>query len=83
MDGSGGGKPTTCNIDRTGRLFRFGSGLLCVAVGVGCLVATAWSSSTGLLIGFGVGFIAAGLFQFYEAYKGWCIMRAMGFKTPY
>jgi hypothetical protein len=27
-------------------------------------------------------FIAAAAFAFYEARKGWCAVRAMGFKTP-
>lgn len=64
-----------CNIDRTGRLWRTASGLLCLTAAVGCW----WFGRCGVA---GV-LLALALFQFFEAAKGWCVMRAMGFRTKY
>ena len=57
--------------------------------GLVCLVLAALSAGAAfagaprgpsLAIG---GFLAvAGLFQLFESRKGWCVARAMGFKTP-
>jgi len=72
-----------CNIDARGKRFRLISGILCSVAG-GVLGVLAFLSSEGfwyMLFG-GVALLAAGLFQIYEARKGWCAIRAMGFKTP-
>ncbi|MEM9017346.1 MAG: DUF2892 domain-containing protein [Verrucomicrobiota bacterium] len=65
-----------CNIGRSGRIIRGVIGLIAVAAGVYLLV---WRDeafwSTGL--------IAIGLFGIFEAVKGWCALRAVGFKTPF
>ena len=34
------------------------------------------------LLGLSAFLVAMGLFTLYEARKGWCVARAMGFKTP-
>jgi len=62
-----------CNIDRTGRLLRAASGLLCLAAAVACW----WSGRQAA----GGTLVALALFQFFEAVKGWRVMRAMGFRT--
>lgn len=69
------------NIDRRGRVARAISGLLCICVGV-VLLCLHWPESpvyrwvsSGILV-------AAGVFQLYEAKRGWCIARACGMKTP-
>lgn len=61
------------NITRRGRVVRalFALGLL-----VGGFLAL--NHSIWLAVAF---FIAAG-FVFFEAARGWCVMRACGFKTP-
>ena len=64
----------TCNIDRKGRIARAISGALTLVVAVLC-----WMYLDPLLA---VLFVLAGLFQLFEAAKGWCVMRAMGMKTP-
>jgi hypothetical protein len=64
-----------CNIDRTGRLLRAASGLLCLAAAVACW----WFGRKAA----GGALVALALFQFFEAAKGWCVMRAMGFRTKY
>lgn len=72
-----------CNIDSRGKAVRMMWGILCVALSAvtACLIwlgtiggSWAWIAAGGLL--------ASGLFGIYESRKGWCAVRAMGFKTP-
>jgi hypothetical protein len=60
------------NIDRRGRIARAIWGVVCIIIAV-FLVRYSWWA-------FGV-MIAAGVFAFYEAFRGWCLMRACGIKT--
>lgn len=71
------------NIDRKGRIARLITGLLTLAAAsvVGWLWYTGVWPSGWAAAGAGV-LIAYGLFQIYEAWAGWCIMRAMGCRTP-
>lgn len=60
------------NIDNRGRLVRgFGALVLLVGAGFGFQVS-GW---------LGLGLLAAGVFVGFEALRGWCLMRACGFKT--
>tara|TARA_B100001250_G_scaffold399234_1_gene408413 strand:+ start:96 stop:326 length:231 start_codon:yes stop_codon:yes gene_type:complete len=71
-----------CNIGAAGKAARLRLGLLGVAGGVvlGILTAVGFLPS---LAWWGVlGSIAGGSFAIWEARAGWCIVRAMGFKTP-
>jgi hypothetical protein len=71
----------TPNIKRNGRIARAITGLLTIGGGVACLVVS-WPESLvvrWVLIVIGV---MVGLFQLYEAKRGWCIARACGMKTP-
>jgi len=69
------------NIEWKGRVARAMTGAICVVAGV--LVAlflwpdapTARWVVCGLLV-------LAGVFQLFEARKGWCVMRACGVRTP-
>ena len=72
-----------CNIDRKGRAVRLVSGIICAAVGI-VLVVLALAAEGGFwpLLGTGLGFFAAGIFQIYESRKGWCALRALGVRTP-
>ena len=71
-----------CNIDSRGRAVRLVYGLVLMAVGVALVVwwalpvssAFAWLVSLLVLVG--------GAFAVFEARAGWCVIRAMGFKTP-
>ena len=71
-----------CNIDAKGKAVRMVGGLVTLAVAVVLVVLTAvqvvpwW----GYLIA--VGAALGGAFQVFEARAGWCVIRAMGFKTP-
>tara|TARA_B100001996_G_scaffold381146_1_gene369990 strand:+ start:360 stop:590 length:231 start_codon:yes stop_codon:yes gene_type:complete len=71
-----------CNIGAAGKAARLRLGLLGVSGGVvlGILTAVGFLPS---LAWWGVlGSIAGGSFAIWEARAGWCIVRAMGFKTP-
>lgn len=71
----------TPNIERRGRIARAVTGTLCVAGGV--LTAwLAWPESPGMRWTVAGALIAAGAFQWFEAKRGWCVMRACGVRTP-
>ena len=70
-----------CNIDSRGRAGRLIKGLVLLAAGVAMLLlwalpggsAWAWVATAVVLAG--------GAFAVFEAWAGWCVVRAMGFKT--
>lgn len=70
-----------CNIGDVGKAVRLRIGIFGVAAGIvlalvtatGLIPALAW---WGVLVSIG-----GGLFSIWEARAGWCIVRAMGFKT--
>jgi hypothetical protein len=70
------------NIDARGRAFRRNSGIACCVTGLAAVVRATWSYYRVPLLIVGSILILAGLFQLYEARKGWSAIRAMGFKTP-
>ncbi len=69
------------NITRSGRIARTITGTFCILFGVGVWYFSLPDSLVYRWI-IGVGAIAAGVFQWFEARKSWCVMRACGFKTP-
>lgn len=73
--------PLTCNIDSRGKLARLIYGVVTLAAG-GIVLAT-WAAATGGWLPWTVGLflIAAGAFGIFEARAGWCVVRAIGFKT--
>ena len=62
------------NIDNKGRAARGGIAAIFLLAG-GCLIPQA-----GLLAAI---FILIGLFSAFEAWRGWCAIRACGFKLPF
>jgi len=66
-----------CNIDAKGKSVRLISGIIVSLVAVIMLVLCA----TSVLTGNWAWITAMGAFQIFEARAGWCIVRAMGFKT--
>jgi len=60
------------NIDRLGRLVRGACGLCCLA---GAFFLRDNTLACVALAG-------SGLFMLFEAFKGWCVARACGLKTP-
>jgi hypothetical protein len=70
-----------CNIDARGRAVRRNGGILCLALGLLSSGAAVSGAPRRAFLGLGVFLILSGLFQLFEARKGWCVARAMGFKT--
>ena len=71
---------TACNIDQRGRKARLITGLIVDLCGVGLIVAAALGGSTPLLVA-GILASVSGLFIIFEGLRGWCVLRAFGFKT--
>ena len=69
-----------CNIDQRGRKARIISGAATDAVGALAILAGVLRNEHWL-IAIGALLSAAGLFVIFEGLKGWCVARAMGFKT--
>jgi hypothetical protein len=71
----------TCNIDQRGKRARLISGILQLALAVGIGAIGGWPSGSRiawiLVAALGIG----GAFTIFEARAGWCVLRAMGFKT--
>lgn len=71
-----------CNIGAAGKAARLRVGLLGVAGGLTLGLVTAVGVLPTLAWWAVVGSIAGGSFAIWEARAGWCVVRAMGFKTP-
>ena len=74
--------PLTCNINARGKLVRLIWGLFLLVLGVVSLIA--WAVPTGSAGAWVVtaACLLLGAFALFEARAGWCVVRAMGFKTP-
>jgi hypothetical protein len=70
-----------CNIDQRGRRqrYRIGTGLVLVGIVLGLVASRFMSGALPWLLG--AGLVAGGLFSWFEANRGWCAARALGFKT--
>ena len=69
------------NIDRPGRIARGITGTMCIGAGV-AMWQLGWPESATWRFVLAIGSVAVGLFQMFEACCAWCVMRAMGFRTP-
>jgi uncharacterized membrane protein HdeD (DUF308 family) len=74
--------PLQCNIDSKGKLARLIYGLVLLAAGVAMIFFWAMPSGTALSWIITIALILGGAFAIFEARAGWCIIRAMGWKTP-
>jgi hypothetical protein len=74
--------PLQCNIDSKGKAVRLIYGVILVVVGV--VLIFLWARPTGGWFAWAVTLlmIVGGAFAIFEARAGWCVVRAMGFKTP-
>ena len=72
-----------CNIDGKGQVARFLGGLASI---VGALVLATLLATETFTFGFGWyavgGAVLGGAFAIWEARAGWCVVRALGFRTP-
>ncbi len=71
-----------CNIDQKGRVARIITGALTDAAGAGLVAAWFLEILPQWALFAGIGAMIGGTFSLFEGLKGWCIVRAMGFKTP-
>jgi hypothetical protein len=71
-----------CNIDKRGRMLRTTMGVVTDAIGTGLVAAAVlgWLPSWALYAG--IAAMLGGAFMIFEGVNGWCVVRAMGFKTP-
>jgi hypothetical protein len=74
--------PLQCNIDSKGRAARLIYGVVVLLAGV--VAALFWARPAGSPWAWVVAasLVVAGAFGIFEARAGWCVVRAMGFKTP-
>jgi hypothetical protein len=70
-----------CNIDAKGKAVRLGMGFVVMIVGVVLMMVWARGSGAGWKWGVAGAVVAGGLFQIFEGWAGWCVVRAMGIKT--
>lgn len=72
-----------CNIDARGKAVRLVFGLVGLLASA-FVAALAIAGVTPLEIGLIVALLLAmgGAFGVFEGWKGWCVLRAMGFRTP-
>ncbi|MCP2503370.1 MAG: hypothetical protein NLN66_04845 [Candidatus Thalassarchaeaceae archaeon] len=72
-----------CNIDAKGRVVRLMTGVMAVTGGlVMALLITQNVLSAEVYWIPAIGSIAGGMFAIWEARAGWCVVRAMGIRTP-
>ena len=69
-----------CNIDQRGRKARIVTGAIVDATGVILILTGVLRNDTALIVA-GIIVSVAGSFMIFEGVKGWCVVRAMGFKT--
>ena len=72
-----------CNIDARGKAYRLRLGLRLLIIGL--IISAAFFMAgveMGLLWLAPGGAIAGGAFAMFEGRTGWCVARAIGFKTP-
>jgi hypothetical protein len=72
----------SCNIDRRGRLARLIYGIVIAAIGVFLIFTWAVGSGSAVRWVVCVALVLSGAFAVFEAMIGWCVVRAMGFRTP-
>ncbi|MEM1028566.1 MAG: hypothetical protein AAGJ38_10825 [Planctomycetota bacterium] len=73
-----------CNIDAKGKAFRLIGGIVVVliaAVLAGLVAAGVLPQTWWWFVA--VGTAVGGGFMIFEGWSGWCVVRAMGFKTPF
>lgn len=74
--------PLTCNIDSRGKLARLIYGIALLIIGIIVMFAWAIPASTFWAWLVTILLLLGGGFAIFEARAGWCVVRAMGFKTP-
>lgn len=75
--------PLTCNIDAKGKFIRLIYGSVLLLAGI--LMLILWAVPRGSVVPWVVSLLVllGGGFAIFESRKGWCVVRAMGIKTPF
>ena len=70
-----------CNIDGKGRAIRvaYGTALIALAIALAWLWARASGSAWAWIVC--AAMLAGGGFALFEGWAGWCVVRALGFRT--
>lgn len=71
----------TPNIQRAGRVVRIVLGAIFDIAALVLIVRGAMEGGVGMIVG-GIVLLLAGSFMIFEGVRSWCIVRAMGVKTP-
>ena len=73
--------PMQCNIDARGKVARLILGIIGILFGI--ILIFTWARPTHSIFAWGIAItvLIFGAFAIFEARAGWCVMRAMGFKT--
>ena len=72
-----------CNIDARGKAARLVGGIAGIAFGVSLTALLMLDMIGGLVVStVAAGAIFGGAFAVFEARAGWCVVRAIGFRTP-
>ena len=73
-----------CNIDARGKAYRLKLGIMGVTVGFVLAAAfyLAGIEFQRVLWIIPIAIIGGGAFSIFEAQTGWCVVRALGFRTP-
>jgi hypothetical protein len=71
-----------CNINAKGKAIRLIYGIVFVISAI--VLALVWAMPSGQWFAWAlvIGLLGGGAFAIFEGAKGWCVIRAMGFKTP-
>jgi len=71
-----------CNIDARGKAVRLRLGLMGVFSSLGLAAACLLISAPDLAWIVPAGAFIGGAFAIFEGRAGWCVVRALGFRTP-
>ena len=72
-----------CNIHARGKAIRLIVGVVILFVAAACAIGT-WAGVVSGPIGItlAASLTVLGFLGVFEGWKGWCVLRALGFKTP-
>ena len=71
-----------CNIDAQGKAVRLRLGIMGVLSSLGLAAACLLISAPDLAWVIPAGAFVGGAFAIFEGRTGWCVVRALGFRTP-
>jgi hypothetical protein len=74
--------PFQCNIDARGKMIRLIYGSVFLIAGIVLMLAWARHQSSIWPWILSIAVAVGGAFAIFESRAGWCVLRAMGFKTP-